>query len=551
MLQVCMQGDLKERPGWYEATLSLAERRRRGHFSTPPLLVERMLDACGYTSAADLKAVRVLDPACGSGNFLAGAARRLVDYGARAHLGATELAALLWENIRGFDPDPVSCFLSEMQVSSIAPLPAPMPWRIQQADGLALPWDAQACIDLYLANPPYLAAKNTDLSGYRAAQQRGQADSYLLFLNLGLQVVRPHGWLALVLPDPVLARSNAAPERARLLAECTIHHIWHLAGVFSAQVGAVVIIAQKCRPRVTHQVSWVRAKWGPASARASFPHSDPPPQVSQALLMRQPASELRYLLGSAQAVGIERLQTVLREDSPQRHAFAPLGEFLLLRRGEELGCKSPLLRRAGSEGPEGAPEEWFPVLRGGRDMRPFATDSGGWWLARTAIVKPLERYQAPKLLVVKSTDRLQAALDIRGHVALQTLYMLSSRERERERERERQAGMDDLYFFLALLNSRLLGQYVRMLFTAYKWVQPQIEQRVLASLPVPRGACAAKQSISGGARRLASACDEPGPVVEWRQELISRLYEEQERAICALYAAAFAETHDEGVAGYD
>ena len=56
--------------------LPLLERKKRGHFSTPPQLVEKILDACGYTADNDLTQVRVLDPACGSGNFLIEAARR-------------------------------------------------------------------------------------------------------------------------------------------------------------------------------------------------------------------------------------------------------------------------------------------------------------------------------------------------------------------------------------------------------------------------------------------------------------------------------------------
>ena len=110
---------LEEQVGWYEATLSLKERRSRGHFSTPPRLVECILDACGYTASHDLTHIRVLDPACGSGNFLAEVARRLVSSAARANLSPEELTALISRNIWGFDSDPISCFLAEMQVRAI------------------------------------------------------------------------------------------------------------------------------------------------------------------------------------------------------------------------------------------------------------------------------------------------------------------------------------------------------------------------------------------------------------------------------------------------
>jgi N-6 DNA Methylase/TaqI-like C-terminal specificity domain len=595
---VLMQEVHEEQISWYEATLSLDERKIRGHFSTPPPLVEHILDACGYTPGAHLQDIRVLDPACGSGNFLAGAARRLVAYGASSNMDQDDLITTLQRNIWGFDPDPISCLLTEMQLNSIAQSSLSTPWHIHQADGLAFPWDSDACVDLFLANPPYLAAKNTDLSAYLSTQQCGQVDSYLLFLNLGIQIVRPHGWLGLVLPDPVLARANAAKERAHLLEACTIHHLWHLAGVFSAQVGAVVIIAQKCPAKSTHAVSWLREKWGDVgttliTGNAPADEKQLASTVNQSLFRRQPAAELRYLLGSEVASTIELLHTCLEKSSPARHNFAPLSEFLTLRRGEELGRKSPLLIQAQNplhplhllhsqipehsmhglsepspssivgaglapalnHGPQrlkSAPmglapplghitegsstdQAWYPVLRGGRDIRPYATTFSNWWIAREAILKPLTRYLTPKLFVVKSTGRLQAALDTHGYVALQTLYMLHTREPE--------AQIDDLYFFLALLNSRLLQQYVYVLHTAYKWVQPQIEQHVLAHLPIPLVEATARQQISNQARQLVTACSEPGPVVEWKEH-IQRMYEEQERTICALYASALTQrTH--------
>src|SRR5947209_4557647 len=326
---------LKEEVGWYEATLPSKERRSRGHFSTPPRLVEHILDACGYTAAHDLTQIRVLDPACGSGNFLAGVAHRLVSFGTRTNLSQEELATLISRNVWGFDPDPVSCFLAEMQLRAIHCLPTDL--NIHQADGLALPWDGEPCVDLFLANPPYLAAKNTDLSGYRSAQQRGQADSYLLFLNLGLQIVRPHGWLGLVLPDPLLARTNAARERAHLLKDFTIHHLWHLANVFAAHVGAVVIIAQKCPATSTHQILWVRERWQNLAPPCGSQVQGPDNHVPQSLFLAQPGAEFRYFLSTSPGPAVERLRAHFDRAPVSQRRLAPLGEFLSIRRGEELG----------------------------------------------------------------------------------------------------------------------------------------------------------------------------------------------------------------------
>ncbi|HLH60680.1 MAG TPA: N-6 DNA methylase [Ktedonobacteraceae bacterium] len=519
-------GLIQEQFGWYEASLPLVERKKRGHFSTPPLLVEHILDACGYTPEASLAHLRVLDPACGSGNFLVAAAQRLKAFARRVGLSNAESIALLERNLWGFDPDPVSCFLAEMRLRmEMGDVPASL--HIHQADSLVLSWEP--CVDLFIANPPYLAARNTDLSGYRSTHRRGQVDSYLLFLNLALSVVRPGGWIGLVLPDPVLARANAAGERARLLEEMTVHHLWHLSGVFAAEVGAVVIIAQKRSPTPAHQVAWIRQRW--ACARAHRPRRLPelravsletPGMIPQSVFTRQPNAELRYLLSSERGMAIERLRSYLAGSSGERKCLAPLGEFLSICRGEELGRESPWLSEMLEQSPH-----YRPVLRGGIDIHPYCIPHTRWQIARDSIEKPIERYLSPKLLVVKSTERLQATVDLHGHVALQTLYLLHLRDT---------SNIETLYFFLALLNSRLLREYVYLLHTAYKWVQPQIEQGVLARLPVPLVAPEERQPIIERAKRLVDACSAVGAVVEW-DEHIASMYEELERAICALYDA--------------
>src|SRR6266702_3162128 len=545
---------VEEQFTWYETNLPLLERKKRGHFSTPPRLVEKILDACCYTPDNDLTQVRVLDPACGSGNFLIEAARRLQAFSVRAGLSSRECVLLLQRNLWGIDPDPISCFLAEMHVQTIihssASRPTPFsPLHIHQADSLVLPWEPT--VDLFIANPPYLAAKNNDLSGYNFAQQRGQADSYLLFLNLAFQVVRPGGWIGLVLPDPVLARANAARERARLLEETTLYHLWHFSDVFAADVGAVVLIARKSPPKRIHYISCIRGNW---HSTVSFV---PQHQVQQSLFSHQSGAEFRYLLNQGRRDALEHLRSCLEETPASERRLALLSEFLSISRGEELGKESPYIQNISIPLNPGSPSTivysrcdpcdrpdpyprpaidlpdalstTFPVLRGGIDIHPYSPPTANCLIARTAISKPLERYLSPKLLVVKSTDRLQATLDQQGYVALQTLYLLHLRNHY--------GNSDQLYFFLALLNSRLLREYVYALHTAYKMVQPQIEQRVLANLPVPLVKLEEQQQIIEQSKALASVCSSSGPVVEW-SEHITRMYEELERAICALYDSA-------------
>ncbi len=133
---------------------------------------------------------------------------------------------------------------------------------------------------------------------------------------------------------------------------------------------------------------------------------------------------------------------------------------------------------------------------------------------------------------MKSTGFLQATLDLDGHVVLQTLYMLLLRSDKKS------ASLDELYFLLALLNSRLLRTYIYVLHTAYKWVQPQIEQHVLAHLPIPTIQTPEREQIIARAHVLMDSCSKLSLNVGLEQQ---EIYEEQEQAICRLYQAALAE----------
>ncbi|HTI15031.1 MAG TPA: N-6 DNA methylase [Dictyobacter sp.] len=541
---------------WYETNLPARERKIRGHYSTPTRLIEQILDVCGYTADQDLSRLRVLDPACGSGNFLTGAVRRLMASEEQFKRSPGMLVKHIQHNIWGFDPDPIACFLAEMQIRSTFSAHYPhiktlRNLHIHQADGLAFPWEQSSnhqAVDLFLANPPYLAAKNNDLSGYRSAHQRGQSDSYLFFLDLALQIVRPGGWICLVVPDPVLARINATQERKRLLAETTIHHLWHLANVFTAYVGAVVIIARKGAPSKHHLIQWRRERWHPRNMNAlttPTPILNTQPQhVEQSLLRRQPNAELRYLLSNQKNKLLEQLSlythdfkqdfsaTANRLTSP--HPLQPLRQLVTIRRGEELGKDSPYLHTHSSAHHNAY---YHPVLRGGIDVRPYSSLQASRYIAREHISKPLERYLTPKLLLVKSVGRLQATLDTQGHVVLQTLYMLHLTQPPTEQASFTQE--DELYFLLALLNSRLLQEYVYVLYTAYKWVQPQIEQHVLANLPIPVDIDpTAKRAIIERARQLMQACAQTTPALKLKEQIKQSLYEEQEQAIHALYVMA-------------
>ncbi len=85
-------------------------RHDLGEYYTPDWLADFLLSEAGYTGDPE---VRVLDPGCGSGTFLALAIARVVAYADEHLLPEREVAGQVVRNIVGFDLNPQRCSLRE------------------------------------------------------------------------------------------------------------------------------------------------------------------------------------------------------------------------------------------------------------------------------------------------------------------------------------------------------------------------------------------------------------------------------------------------------
>jgi len=158
-----------------------AHQRAYGQYFTPELVV-----ACCYQlCAGQMPAMpQIVDPACGDGAFLRYAA---------AH------AITDRDRISGCDLDPELA-----NALATASLP-----RVRQADGLDPASLPDASFDLVIGNPPY---------GVGGTHNGGTAPaSEVRFLLRALELARPGGLVALVLPSGILANQRLLPLRADLL----------------------------------------------------------------------------------------------------------------------------------------------------------------------------------------------------------------------------------------------------------------------------------------------------------------------------------------------
>jgi adenine-specific DNA-methyltransferase len=148
----------------------LARRKGLGQYFTPRTVRERLFDLL-----PKLPYRRVLDPACGTGEFLATAAERLP----RA-------------SIVGWEVDP--------NLVSIARRVAPAAHVVHRDALEEIP--EETAFDLVVGNPPYFEFNPTDVVRSRFAHVlSGRANVFSLFFDVGLSLLRKGGVLAYVVPQ--------------------------------------------------------------------------------------------------------------------------------------------------------------------------------------------------------------------------------------------------------------------------------------------------------------------------------------------------------------
>ena len=95
----------------YQSIIPAEERAALGEYYTPVWLAEAMVDEV----VSDPLSQRVLDPACGSGQFLAAAIAKVLNAAAAAGLSDAETLEKLQDNVLGIDLHPVAVHLARSE----------------------------------------------------------------------------------------------------------------------------------------------------------------------------------------------------------------------------------------------------------------------------------------------------------------------------------------------------------------------------------------------------------------------------------------------------
>jgi SAM-dependent methyltransferase len=278
----------------HQAQLAVSGRRKAlGAYYTPPALVEGVLDLAlepvlrrAATQGADaVLGLRIVDPACGDGRFLAAAGERLVRALVALGIVAEEAGAQVAERcLHGVDVDPAAVRLARGTLRRLGGGARPVARRVVAGDALVDPTLLPVGgFDVVVGNPPFLnqlgAATARTAEQARLLRERfggavgAYTDPAAAFLLLGVELARPDdGVVALVQPMSVLSARDAARVRSRLLERGVLHDLWVVgdAGFDAAVEVCVPVVARgAAEDRSAEAPPRTRLHRGPDRSRAA------------------------------------------------------------------------------------------------------------------------------------------------------------------------------------------------------------------------------------------------------------------------------------------
>jgi len=216
------------------------KRKEHGIYYTPSFIVDYIvknalgpiLDKCN--SISDLKKIRVLDPACGSGSFLIKAFNIISEKYKSFGAPNNELMKIqiLEENIYGIDLDPQAVEITRLNLLINAldeRMKLPFLDNIKNGNSLLMNWKEEfpevfkdGGFDMIIGNPPYIKefvnkAAFDDL--HNSPYYQGKMDIWTLFGCVAIDLLKEGGILSFIAQNNWVSNAGASIFRNKILKE--------------------------------------------------------------------------------------------------------------------------------------------------------------------------------------------------------------------------------------------------------------------------------------------------------------------------------------------
>lgn len=193
----------------------MTESKTYGRVYTPKFLVDIILNHTGYISYDNIVGKHIIDNSCGDGAFLVEIANRYCEV---FNGTLDELAEHLQTYIHGIEinkDEREKCIANLNKVASRYGITS-VNWDILCADTLSVS-SYNSKMDYVVGNPPYVRVHNLD-SSYNEVKSfkfanGGMTDLYLVFFEIGFNMLKPDGQLCYITPSSWL--SSVAADNMR------------------------------------------------------------------------------------------------------------------------------------------------------------------------------------------------------------------------------------------------------------------------------------------------------------------------------------------------
>lgn len=211
----------------YQGLSSVGRNSRTGAYFTPIDAIDNALAALRERPKS------FLDPCCGTGRYLVRAAK---------------LFGVEPRNLYGFDADPVAVDIARLNILLCHPGVDFMP-QVRCLDSLRELANGKAscdtnrlagAIDAIATNPPWGSAQNVYRRSAPSARDKQPGESFSLFLEKSLHLLREGGELSFLLPESVLKIRAHAGIRRLLLEQTSIVRITSLGRIFPGVLTPVI-----------------------------------------------------------------------------------------------------------------------------------------------------------------------------------------------------------------------------------------------------------------------------------------------------------------------
>lgn len=518
------------------------KRKESGIYYTPDFIVDYIvsntlkpvLDKC--TSIEQLKKIKVLDPACGSGSFLIKALEVIYKKYQEFKIsdGFLTKIQILQENIYGVDLDPQAVEIARLNLLINAldtrmKLPG-LDKNIKNGNSLISGTDEdltkyfgknfrdkkpfnwqeefpevfkQGGFDVVIGNPPYISYySKQSQSGNKTKEELeylinksdfiknksklGRFNTLMFFVELFIKLSKPHGSLGLIV-DTNLQSNPSKDIREYISKNTTILTITNEIKAFENVASSqIILILRNCSCSADHKLSYKRlidnqirevAKKLQGEVIKDPYHSfEEPKNKSVSLLLEK----IEHNPSLENLVGKNHIRTCI--------TFTGKKDYFI-KSQKESSEDLPLL-----EGSNALPYPYAPLMSNGfvslnvelrdklnKEYRELSNREN----RRSPMViglGPLRQYSAPKIFIRLSDKRVTASFTKKVVAADLSLYILTLPNLEIQDKKLY------LLYLLAILNSQAISFYMKEsnLIRNLKTGTPQIRLTDIRSIPIPK-----------------------------------------------------------------